>query len=426
MAEKSVFDWPEFADLREVYAARRQRFGRYWRYYKAEYSFGGGKFNSMMGQYVQAMLGNQMKPLFTPLARAVNLDVALIPGDWTLAPEAADLQEMVDVLFDASRWEVESDLYVKYAVSMGEAGLRIVDDRIGNRVSLAPIRPDLYVVQPSGLYDLTPALAIFMAWTTDKDGRDVELAEVFTPAQIRTYRNGEPASFDGRPAEYDNALGFVPLVQCIHDAGDGQPEATFDDTITALDQVNRQATQMAKIIERHAEPQWAAFGAEDGDLEKSGDSVWFFPEGSDIKAILAQVDFDGLLAFIQEIKTEMKNSLPELAFRELVGVNRIAAATIELQMAEAVFKIRRLRKPHDWALAQAIRLCGRAAATMSAPVTALAGLDTALMRFDKDRPVITIDALTRLQIESMSQGNRLGQMALEREQMLLNAGQGME
>ena len=119
----------------------------------------------------------------------------------------------------------------------------------------------------------------------------------------------------------------------------------------------------------------------------------------------------------------MKDSLPELAFRELVGVNRIAAATIELQMAEAVFKIRRLRKVSDWALAQACRLCGRAGAQMGLE---LAALDTPLMRFDRNRPVITIDALTRLQIESLEQGNQLGQMALAREQMLVGAAQGVE
>jgi len=348
MAEKTIFGLDEFKDLKAGYEARKSRFADYWRYYKAEYKGTANIFTSAAGQYVSSLIQSSVKPLFTPLARAVNIDVALIPGDWP--PVDEQYAPALAALWNGSNWDTEGDLFVRYGVAMGETGVRIVDDRQGGRVLLAPARPDTFVTRPTSYYDPTPAQAIFIN-VRQEGGDEVEYAEVIEPDRVRTFKNGQPEGIGGRPAEYANELGFVPLVVGKHDDGTGRGEPTFDDTITSLDMVNRQATYMAQIIERHAEPQWAAFGAEPGDLEKSGDAVWFFPEGSDIKAVLAAVDFAGLLDFIREIKTEMKESLPELAFAKLVGVERVAAATIELQMAEAVFKIRRLRKVYDQTLA---------------------------------------------------------------------------
>lgn len=419
-SKKSIFDLEEFKPLKIPFEARKARAKRFWKYYKAEvYDTKRGDMQSPMGNYVGSRIANSVRPLFTPLARAVNLDVALIPGSWQLAGDSAQHQEAIRALFRASRWDVEGDLFVKYVMAMGEAGIYVVDDRNNGRVILQSLRPDAFITLAISRFDPTPALAILI----EMNGEE-EQAIVVDPQRIRTYLNGQPRGLDGNKPEYANTLGFVPLVECKNDPGDGTGEPTFDDAIASLDQVNIQATHLANIIQKHVEPQWAAFGAEAGDLEKSGDTVWFFPEGSDVKAVLAAVDFAGVLSFIQEIKGEVKESLPELSLAELVGVERVAAATIELQMAEAVFKIRRLRKPIDLCLAEAVRLAGRAAVSMK--VSELAGLDDPLLEFDKERPVITLDALTRLQVQQTEIGIEAQRVALEQSRLLGNARNGSE
>lgn len=425
MADNSIWDLEEFKPYKAAYEARRARYAANWRYYKAEYKGVEARFASAPGQYARSLIETAVKPLYAPFGRAVNIDVALIPGDWHLTDEAAPLVPAIDQLFELSDWETEGDIWVRYGVAMGEGGIRLVDDREGERLYLQPVSPATYLPIAGAFRQPTPRMAIFIDMQKDGEGKDVEFAEVIEAERIRTFRNGEPfASGPNRPAEYPNAQGFVPLFIARHDVGDGQGEPTFDDSIAPLDQVNRQATNMAKMIERHAEPQWAAIGADAGDLEKSGDSVWFFPEGSDIKAVLAAVDFPGLLSFIQDIKEEMKDGLPELAFAKLVGVERVAAATIELQMAEAVFKIRRLRKAYDQALRQALIHAGKVASEMQLPE--LAVLDDPALKFDKDRPVITIDALTRLQIDAAQQSNELTRQSIERDRMLMAATAGNE
>jgi hypothetical protein len=232
MAEpiKSIFDLPQYQHLRDKFDKRRSRFRRYWKYYKSDYPQTFGQFNSAPGQYIQQMLANAIKPLFTPLARAVNIDVALVPGKWALLPETPDAQrQALARLFKASRWPTEGDLWVRYGTALGETGLRIVDDRMAKRVMAQPVAPWTYVYEPGSPFDTTPALAIFIRIEKEKNERgqwvDVEYAEVMTPQTISTYRNGQPQAGGGRPQTYTNALEMVPLVVALHDCGDGQPES---------------------------------------------------------------------------------------------------------------------------------------------------------------------------------------------------------
>lgn len=417
----SIFERDEYKALGERWQARKERFVRNWKYYKAEV-YQSRQDGSDIGKYVNQRIADTVLPLFTPLARAVNLDVALIPGGWRLDAYSQQYAAAVGQVLRASRWATEGDKFVRFMVAMGEAGLYVVDRRDeedGGQAYLQALRPDTYLVQTMSRYDPTPARVFFIDEGVDEEGRPVEEATVIEPGVVRTYVAGEPAGLGDRPPEYANALGFVPVVEAKNDPGDGSGEPTFDDVVASLDQANRQATYLANIIQRHAEPQWAAFGAEAGDLEKSGDAVWFFPEGSDVRAVLAQVDFEGVRQFIEDVKQEVKDALPELAISKLVGVERVAAATIELQLAEAVFKVRRLRKPADQALAEALRLAGRSG-------LAEAALDDPLLRLDPERPVISLDALTRLQLQQAEAGVQLQQMALEREQLLMGAANGQE
>ena len=355
------------------------------------------------GQVMAHSIQSRVLPLFTPLGRAVNLDVSLIPGGWKLKGADAAQEAAVMALFSMSRWAVEGDLFTKFACAMGEAGLYVQDDRTNGTVRLRPIRPDAYVRMADGVIMLS------------KEGKE-ELATVVQADLVREYKGGKLVS------QYQNTQGQVPFVEAILDGGDGYGEPTFDDAIVALEQVNQQATYMAKMIERHAEPQWAVFGTEPTELEKNGESVWFFPDGSSVQAILAAVDFDGLLKFINEIKAEMKDALPELALRELVGVTRVAAATIELQMAEAVYKIRRLRHPIDLALSEAVLLAGVAGVRMG--LAELAPLAAGRIYFDAERPVIAADTLTRLQIEQAELGNTLARGQVQGQALLMGDGMG--
>ncbi len=153
-------------------------------------------------------------------------------------------------------------------------------------------------------------------------------------------------------------------------------------------------------------------GAEPSDLVKSGDNVWFIPQGGDVKAIVAPIDIAGVVEFIDRIAQNTTSALPELAFDELKSKTQIATATLELQLMELVLKIKRTRPNYDHGLADALRLAGRAAKTLNLPE--LAVLDDEALQFNPERPIIPLDRLSQLQLEK-------AEMDMERQRSITPA-----
>jgi hypothetical protein len=273
----------------------------------------------------------------------------------------------------------------------------VADLRDQSKVIIKPCDPTRFMLVPKGQYDATPALALYIEYR-DVSGGLVEYAEAITDTSVRTFVDGVLAGVDGREPEYLNPLGFVPFVEVHHiRTGFALGECTYQKAIPLLDEVNQLASYLADIISKHVEPQWAMMGVEPSDMVKSGDTVWFLPSGSDAKPLIAGVDIDGVLAFVKEIAGNVQGALPELAFDELRAKDQIATATIELQLMELTLKVKRTRPNYDDGLVKALRMAGRAAATMGLSEIAL--LDDEDLVFDAERPVIPLDAVAQIDLE---------------------------
>lgn len=407
MSTKSLFDGEEFRPYRDRWERRLRELDRRRSYYSGERYLqlrDGTRLLSALGS-LGPRLYRGIKPLYLPLARAVDVDAGIIPGGWALPdpeeePRARQWKAAMDTVFDWSDWSVDGVLYVHYGAQYGVSGLKVADLRAAKRVVVKPLDPTTFLLVGTAQYDATPHLAICVETRTDETGKEFEYAEVVTAEQVRTFRDGEAWEFDGRKAEYPNELGFVPFVEVDHIAtGEALGEATYQKAMPLLDEVNELASYLADIIRKHAEAQWAVIGAEPSDMVKSGDNVWFIPQGGDVKALVAAIDVAGVLAFVQEIRDQVHGALPELAFDELKSKTQIATATLELQLMELVLKIRRCRPNYDHGLADALRMCGRAADSMGLP--AIAVLDDEGLRFDAERPVLPLDRETELRLEQM-------------------------
>jgi len=348
----------------------------------------------------------------------VDVDAGIIPGGWPLVEGAQEKQiEAMKTIFDWSNWGTEGVLFVHYGAQYGVSGLKVSDLRDDKKVLVQPVDPQRFMLEQTSAYDPTPGLSFFIEDRVAADGNTVEYAEVITPENINIYINGVTQEYDGQDAQSVNELGFVPYVEVRHiETGEALGECTYQKAIPMLDEVNQLASYLADIIAKNAEPQWAVFGAEASDLEKSGDNVWFVPMDGDVKAVLPVIDIAGVLAFVQEIAKNVKNSLPELSFEELREKSQIATATLELQLLELVLKIRRSRPNYDAGLAEALRMAGRAAGTMS--LRDISILDDEALQIDPERPVLPLDPITEIELQ-------MSQLALDRE-MAMGIGEGFD
>ena len=354
----SVFQLPEFKPYEARFGSRLNRFVVRRRYYD------GTMYNDSAYKLAHRLYA-ETKALLSFLARAVDLDVAFVPGmmePWALAEGTPSAQVSAQkLLYEWSSWDTEGDDWLEDGATCGEAFLKIVPDEIARQVKMMRTKPEHCLLtkhlDPETQTTIDLALIIDRS-ATDSAGKSYEYAEAITPLEIRTYWNGEPHGYDGNPDRYENPLGFVPLVRVKNDS---ECRPTFAKALPSLDSVNELASYLGNIIGKHAEPQWAAMGVEQADLIKSGDNIWFFPAGSSLEAILAEVDVEGSLAFIREIKSETKSNLPELAFDDLRAKDQIATETLEVQLVELDAKIWKMRRRYDAALVDAHKMSAMAA-----------------------------------------------------------------
>ncbi len=424
MATDSIFNLPEFKAYQMRFMSRQRELLRRKSYYD------GSVYKNVRQQlgWLGPRLYKGIKPLYLPLARAVDVDAGIIPGGWTLPPDepqAKTWQTAIDTVFDWSAWATEGVLYIHYGAMYGVSNLKITDLREARRVMISPVNPCCLLLGANGQYDDTPLLSIWVEMRLDSAGEKYEYAEVIDAESVRTFANGQPYGFDEREAEYANELGFVPYVEVCHiKTGEELGESTYQKAIDLLNEVNELASYLADIIKKHAEPQWAISGAEASNLVKSGDNVWFLPGEAKATPMVAGIDIPGVLDFIREVRDQVTGALPELAFDELKQKTQIATATLELQLMELVLKIKRCRPNYDYGLAEALRLAGRAGAGMG--LREIAVLDDEELEFDNERPILPLDRETQLRLDKMEQDMKSGSLPVKNEGMTNGRGNNQQ
>lgn len=412
MASTTVFELPEFKPYEARFMARLSKFARLRRYCDGTI-YDDSSFKLAHKLYAET------KSLLSFLARAVDLDVALVPGvmgAWALeegTPEA--IVKAQAQLYEWSKWPIVGDEWLEDGATLGEAMLKIVPDEVNRTITMQRLKPELCMLAEQHMDSETSesvALALIIDRSAiDEEGKPYEYAEIITPRQIRTYKNGAPQGYAGNPDRYDNPLRFVPVLSVKNDSG---CRPTFAKTLPQLDSVNELASFLANIIGRHAEPQWVIAGADQGELQKGGSNAWFLPAGAQAEALLAQVDVPGTLEFVRELKMETKSNLPELAFDDLRSKAQIATETLEIQLVELNAKIWKMRRRYDSTLIDAHRMAAMAGLMMRIP-----GLETLLdpHKLDESRPVRPISAQEQIALEQ-------SKLALEMQKSI-SAGDAM-
>lgn len=398
---KSIFDRDEFSRYASRWARRKRTLEARGAYYD------GSIYSRKMLWMLGPKIGGGIKPLFMPLARAVDIDAGLLGANWSFPPEDPKTKEWErarDLLFDMSDWDVNGVLFVHYGAQYGLSGLRIADMRDKGYVTITPVPPTKFIPLYENIYDDEPS-AVIWCEQIEGDDRMYEYAEYITADTIRTFKDGEPFGFGGNDAEYPNTLGALPIIECynIHD-GTEYGAATYDKAIPLINEVNEMATRLTQIIERNAEPQAAIIGAEPSELTRSGDVMWFLPSGASAEFLVPALDIQGVLEFIREIKEGVKEALPELAWDDIRKNGQVATATLEIQLQELVIKMRRVRPNYDRALVYAMQLCGRLLPQLSA-------LDDDELIFDTERPILPMTkndeieiAMREIELERMRAG----------------------
>lgn len=334
-----------------------------------------------------------IRQIFGPLRRAVRVDVARVPGGWTLPEDAP--QNLVAAIHQVRAWSSWRSSYsraVLHGAVAGEFGLLVIDDQLQRQVKIVPLRPDEVVT--GQLQSGDPFGLIIKGNLVDRQGR-YEYAQLITPEAIRLYRSGQLQEV--RP----NLHGLVPLLLAPYMAGEsGIGECAFAGVYELLDRVNDATSQALDVVQRNAEPLLIVSGVDGVEADSTSNLIALPQAEAKAYTLAPNLAIDQTLALIETVLKEFKNLLPQLIFDSLLSRNDLAYDTVLTLMAELIDHIQDVRSQVDPALEQAERWALQLAQSMHL----FPGVDASRHVLDADRPVIAPTPQQALALEAQHIG----------------------
>lgn len=328
----SIFDHAAFEAYQQSWLGRRQRYELYRAYYY------GRAYDNLRNYALTQGLYRGTRTLFSPLRKAVRIDVAKVPAAWALPKEAR--QQTVDRVKELRRLaDVERayQQFVRYGAVAGEAALILAGSAADGFTVSAHHADD--VVQ-GRLDDGTPFAMIVKRQTVTGlpytgqlysfAGQINEYAMLITPEKVATYKDGALFAYEtGRPAEQPNVFGFIPLVMgCYADDEDGSGAPAFAGVLELLDKVNELASMLLDVIGRNAEPVLFGTGVTDIQRDPDNDAILTPQKDARFYTVDPNLAIADTLAFIQDVRGEFKSLLPQLAIDDLRSASDLAYDTV--------------------------------------------------------------------------------------------------
>ena len=223
-------DWAD-PDSYEGYEGRKLRYQILWAWYESTAFRDLHKWAKAYRNSYQ--LYKYIRNLYNPAFRLVEFWKTMVWGG-LLDPEAkeagsipikTDLDELrpaIAQLWKASNWDINKDITVLWACSMGDVCIRIVDDPDHEEVRIENVHPasikelivdargyvKQYQIEETRIRPDNNKYATYLEIATREDGSDT--------INFETKADGKPFAWNGETATWSQEYGFMPLVAVQH------------------------------------------------------------------------------------------------------------------------------------------------------------------------------------------------------------------
>ncbi|MBI5954361.1 MAG: hypothetical protein HY865_22115 [Chloroflexi bacterium] len=358
-------------------------------------------------------------------------DGKTIPSALPILTDNKSLRPAIAQIWQWSNWEIRKDIYSLWGTVFGDGFIKVVDDPDLKKVYLS-------IVHPSQIADL-----IADAWGNVKGyvieyeredpkenlAKSTEQTKMVTYREVayrdgknvryETYLNNDLYAWNGKEAEWDVPLGFVPLVFMKHnDVGldfgwseihAGLPKfREVDDQASKLNDQIRKVVEGAGIMAGVNKPTPDEQAEMEQEARKLGrdEAPMYWTTNTDAKYIplVAPLEVDQVAANIQNLLKELERDYPELNSDIHNITGDISGRALRLNRAPIEDKVTQRRPNYDNALVRAHK--------MALSIGGMRGYDNfkgiTLDSFQKGnldhsigtRPVFAKDPLDDLEVQS--------------------------
>jgi hypothetical protein len=301
-------------------------------------------------------LYRHIRPVYNPSHRYPDIRVAkTYPGaiDFeAFADGALPFTLSNDTLIDPirnllmwSNWGNNKDLYVRTGTKLGDSFIKVTDDPFKRKVRMEVLNPQFVkFVRKDDVGNIKEIHIEYERLDYDKarlkadytpvfDNQTYTYTEVYAPdanevLTLTTYKDGaEHAFYADMSGELVSSwtlpYGFVPVVHALDvDEGLMFGATGLNGARAKIDEINDQASKLNDQIRKVIHPIWAVIGGKASnvafdELERDEMPMIGLPEGTDLKAVVADLNIDSVLKNLDSMLMELERDVPVLSLHRL-------------------------------------------------------------------------------------------------------------
>lgn len=322
-------------------------------------------------------LYKHIRGIYNPVGRLVDLYVAKVYGG-ALDMESAErgaipLAQANDALRAAivqvwkwSNWQTAKSLFIRYGAMMGDAVIKVVDDRSRQQVRLEVVHPSKVAEVERDVMGNVKLVRLEYERTDPDTGEAYTYREEIDKENFRTFRNNEPFAFfedkGGNPvASWPNEYGFVPMVIASHkEFGLQWGACAFHNSLGKIDELNDAASLLNDQVRKTVSPVWYLAGVakrSDTSVSDGGNKdkipALYGPEGSQPYPMVMPLPIEDAIGNIRELLAELERDMPELSLHRLREGGNLTAPGVRTAYGDAIDRIKEARGQYDSALVRA-------------------------------------------------------------------------
>jgi len=156
---------------------------------------------------------------------------------------------------------------------------------------------------------------------------------VYTNEFYETRKDGQAFAYPDNPtiggkpvSRWPNPHGFVPIRVCQHEETEGEFGANaWYPIVDALNELNLRASQVGGVVGQHFSPAYALVGVNPPRSPTTGavqdvarDGFLYLPVGASASPLVANLQYEGVLAYINRLYAHVVDIKPELTLPELL------------------------------------------------------------------------------------------------------------
>lgn len=295
---------------------------------------------------------------YNPVERAVEGYVSAIYGgriDLTnIQSGAIPVVSETDSEIEALRFvlrktglKTTKNIYARNAARYGDAYLKIVDIPDSRTFRVKSIDPR-HITDVRKDHNDDIIYVCIKTSLIDDSGTGYQYKEIITPEYYATYKNDLPFGYGGRPAQWDNPYGFVPVVHAkFRDDGAMFGVNAFQAQIPKIIEVNDLASMITDSVRNVITPLVHARGINKGALATNSDEIsrdsiriiYTAAGNGELLPIQMPIDIPGSLATLNRLLDELEDDLPVLALHRIRDMQQVTAPGVTAAFSDVVDRI---------------------------------------------------------------------------------------